>query len=125
MKKKLVIGCIFTVALLSLLPLSSVIGIQKSAYNKNGVYPLFAIRNKMALNEEYCKLTYDYIGKDIDNNIPIPNRNSKLELIDRFVNNIRLMNDGSFDKLLDLLIRQGHQRNDLQRYSIEKITQSF
>ena len=125
MKKILTIGSIFSIALLTLLPLSSVIGFQNSIYSESREDTLFTIRNKMALKEEYGSISRRYIGKYSEKNLPIPDRNTNYEFMNKFVNTIRTMNDESFYELLDWLILQSHQRDSLKRFSIEKITQSL
>ena len=124
MNKKILIGSIIAVAILILVSFTGVVGYQTTkSSNIAKASPLFTIRSSRAIDEESKDIACDYVGKGNRIIIPLPKRNNKVELLDRFTNIIRTMDDKSFDRLVELIIKHLHQRNDLHENDKEEIFQ--
>jgi len=103
MKKKILLGSIIAVALLILVSFSSVVGYSSVKSDSKIASPLFGIMTNRATNKEKYVVTSEYICKGKAINILLPKRNSKAELIERFVNNIEMMDEKSLDRIADIL----------------------
>ncbi len=122
MKTEFKIGCFVAVVILIGVSFTSVVG-YNSITSDVKASPLFAVRSSRAIDEESKDLTCDYVGKGNRIIIPLPKRNNKVELLDRFTNIIRTMDDKSFDRLVELIIKHLHQRNDSHENDKEEIFQ--
>ncbi len=89
--------------------LSNVVGYQsvKSSVNDS---PLFQTRTQRATNQQQNIITSQYLGKG-KNSIPFPLLDNKTSMIQKFINQIRNMDDVAFNKFvkyaISLLIQQG------------------
>jgi len=125
MNKKILIGSIIAVVLLTLVSFSSVVGYSSVKSDSKIVSPLFGIRTNRAIDKEQDAVTSDYIGKGKAINILLPRRNDKADLIEKFVNLIKGMDEKSFDRFVDLFINHLHSRDDIQGYDDEEIILSL
>ena len=126
MNKKILIGSIIAVVILVLVSFTGVVGYQSTKSSTIArASPLFTVRSSRAINEESKDLTCDYVGKGINNNIAFPTKNSRVELLDRFANIIGKMDDKSYDKFIDLVIKNIQERDDFQEYHREDIILYF
>jgi len=93
--KKIIIGSIIAVALLTLVSFSSVVGYSSVKSDLNIASPLFSIRNKKD------DISSNYLGKGEESNILLPTRNRNKVLIVRFINRIKEMDDYSYQEFSD------------------------
>ena len=100
MKKKILIGSIIAVALLTLVSFSSVVGFQSVKSDSKIASPLFRVKNNKG------EISSNYIGKGKAINILLPKRNDKIELVEKFVNRIKMMDEKSLDRFSDILYNQ-------------------
>jgi len=101
MKKKILIGCIIAVALLTLVSFSSVVGYSSVKSDNKVLSPLFGIRTNRAINNKQDAIESDYIGKGKKNVIPLPIRDEKMILLQKVVNKISKMDEQSRNELLE------------------------
>jgi len=117
MKKKILLGSIFAVAILIFLSFTNVVGIHTVESNSDGVSsPLFSIRSKRAINGEQNYETCSYIGIGKEIKISIPKRDNKKALIQDFIVRINQMDYVSFKKLVTNVItrlNRGDESNDI------------
>ena len=106
MKKKILIGSIIAVVLLTLVSFSSVVGYSSVKSDSKIASPLFGVRTNRAINKEADAVTSDYIGKGKAINILLPRRNSKVELVEKFVNIIKWMDEKSLDSIADIIFHR-------------------
>ena len=125
MKKKILIGSIIAVVILTLVSFSSVVGYSSVKSDSRIASPLFGIRTNRAINKEQDAVTSDYIGKGKAINILLPRRNDKTELVEKFVIQLKMMNDKSFDRFVDFIIKNHNQRFDSQEFNDGEITKSL
>jgi len=98
MKKKIIIGSILAVALLTLVSFSSVVGYNSVKSDSKIASPLFRIKNNKG------GISSNYIGKGKAINILLPKRNDKALLIVKFVNLIKMMDDRTFEMVIEKII---------------------
>lgn len=110
MKKKILIGSIISIAILIGISFTSVVGYQSTSKTIADISPLFNIRTSRALNEESKELTYDYVGKGEESILSIPKRDNRMEGVQRFVDTINKMDDGTFNRFIDFLINHKGKR---------------
>ncbi|UCD13639.1 MAG: hypothetical protein JSW60_08795 [Thermoplasmatales archaeon] len=107
MKKKILIGSIMAFAILIGVSFTSVVGFQ-SVKSDVKASPLFTVRSKRAIDEESKDLTCDYIGKRTPTLLPIPKRDSRIEMVQEFIDSIQKMDNKAFNRFVNFLInRQG------------------
>ena len=102
--------------------LSNVLGHQsvKSTMNDS---PLFQTKTKRATNQQQNSITSQYLGKGNLWNIPMSdNRNEQLKKVIEFISK---MDDKTFERFTELLIRKVRQNNTLQGLSHYQIVQSL
>jgi len=97
MNKKTLIGSIIAVVLLTLVSFSSVVGYSSVKSDTKIASPLFSIRNNKG------DVSSNYIGKGKAINILIPRRNDKTELVEKFVNFIKDMDEQSLDNFANMI----------------------
>lgn len=109
-KKPLIVGSILAVVLLVLGSLSNVVGYQSVKSSAVSDSPLFSTRTQRATNQQQNIVTSQYLGKGKDT-IPFPLRDNKTSMIQKFINQIRNMDDNTFSKFvkyaISLLTQQG------------------
>jgi hypothetical protein len=99
-KYPLIAGSIVAVVILVLGSLTNVVGYQ--SVNKVNDSPLFRTRTQRAINQgSKIFVASDYLGKGV-NTVPfhLRLRDNRTELIRNFINKIRTMDDGTFNKLV-------------------------
>ncbi len=124
MNKKILIGSIIGVAILVGVSLTSVVG-YNSVTSDVKASPLFTVRSSRAIDEESEDLSCDYVGKGEEINILIPTRNNRKELFDRYIDIIRKMDDKSYDRFVDLILKYLYTRDDFQEYQKDELILSF
>ncbi len=102
MSKKLLIGSIIAIIIIVGVSFTSVVGYNGVESNLKAS-PLFNIRTNRAIDEESHDLTYDYVGKGEEIDIPIPKRNITIELISKAIKIISKMDKNELKKLIDLI----------------------
>ncbi len=126
MDKKILIGSIIAVAILILVSFTGVVGYQTTKSSTIArASPLFTVRSSRAIDEESKDLTCDYVGKGEENEIHLPERNGRTESVDIIINCIKMMDEKSFDMLVDLIIRYLHQKHNSQEFSENKIVNTL
>jgi len=119
MDEKPLIGVsILAVVLLVLGSLSNVVGYQsvKSSVNDS---PLFRTRTQKAINKEGNVLTSDYLGKGY-HSLSFPLRDTNADLIQRFVDNIRTMDDSAFKRFISNAVNQIKYKDSLKDINIKE-----
>jgi len=119
MKKKILIGSIIAVVLLTLVSFSSVVGFQSVKSDSKIASPLFRTKNNKG------KISSNYIGKGKTINILLPRRNSKVELVEKCINIIKMMDDNTFDRFVDFIIKNHNKMIDSQELNEGEITKSL
>jgi hypothetical protein len=125
MKKLVVVGVsLLAVVLLVLGSQTNVIGyqsIQSSGVNDS---PLFSVRTQRATNQQQNSITFQYLGKG-QYTIPFPLRDNRTELIQKVMERIRAMDDGTFNRFVDSFMRYIHQNNALNNVNAIEIIQEL
>ncbi len=125
MNKKILIGSVIAVVILVLVSFTSVVGYSSVKSNSAINSPLFSIRTQRAIDKEIKDFTCDYVGKGKEIKIHLPERTYKSELVEKFVNSIKMMDDKSFDRFVDLIIEHLHDKDGFQGYTTEEIVLSL
>ena len=102
MNKKILIGSILAVVLLTLVSFSSVVGYRSVESDSKFLSPLFGIRTNRAINKEQDVVTSDYIGQGEKNVIPIPIRDEKKILLQMTINKLIKMDEKEMNELFFL-----------------------
>ena len=122
MNKKILIGSIIAVVILVLVSFTGVVGYQTTKSSTNAkASPLFSIRSSRAIDKESKDLTCDYVGKGEDNFLSIPKRDNKIELIQKFIDSIRTMDDKTFYRFLDVLFKRFNQEHIIKKNTVPKL----
>jgi len=121
MNNKIFISSIIVVAVLIGVSFTSVVG-YKSIDSDLKASPLFNIRSSRAIDEESEDLTSDYLKKGRDIKIHLPTRNNKVILLERFANIIKMMNDKSYDRFVEIIIKHLRMIDDFQENNKDDIT---
>jgi len=103
MNKKILLGSILSVVILILVSFTSVVGYRSVAFDVKAS-PLFNIRTNMAIDEESVELRCAYVGKG--DTFQLPKRNSKIVLVQKFVERISDMDDRSFNDFSNFICRR-------------------
>ena len=98
MKKKILIGSIIAVALLTLVSFSSVVGYSSVESDSKIASPLFSIKNNKG------DVSSNYLGKGRENIIPIPIRSERAILFNKLLNVIGELKEGDINKIIGLII---------------------
>jgi hypothetical protein len=105
MNKKILIGSIIAVSVLIGVSFTSVVGYRSGASDMKAS-PLFNIRSSRAIDEENRDLSCEYVGKGDNINLLIPNRDSKLELIQKAIIRISKMDNTTFNRFIGIVINR-------------------
>jgi hypothetical protein len=92
---------ICAVVLLILGSLTNVIGYQSVKSNTVDDSPLFQKRTQRATNQQKNTLTSQYIGMGGGNLLQFPIRNDRTELIQKFIERIRTIDDSAFKRFVN------------------------
>jgi len=117
MNKKILIGSIIAVVILTLVSFSSVVGYNSVKSDSKIVSPLFSIRNNKG------DVSSDYIGKGKAINILLPKRNSNINSMYRMIDFISKANDRNFDRFLDLVSSRLSNEEDFTNKEIDEIVE--
>lgn len=124
MNKKTLIGSIIAITVLIGVSFSSVIG-YRSVKSNVITSPLFNIRTNRAIDKQNVDLKYQYVGKDNDINLIIPDRNYNIERIQKSIGFIQSMNDETFNKFLNLVINRIQTNNEFKDVKIDDLILSL
>ena len=114
MKKKILIGSIIAVALLTLVSFSSVVGYQSVKSDIKTNSPLFSVRNSKG------DVSSNYLGKEDEIDILLPKRNDEVVLIERFINIIQKMDEDTFGNFLNKYINHVKQNDEINNAGINE-----
>ena len=122
MNKKILIGSIIAVIILVLVSFTGVVGYQttKSSFIAKAS-PLFSVRSKRAIDEESKEFTCDYVGKGEPSNILLPTRDNKIALVQKIIDCIRILDDETLNRFIDLIIYKIQQSNEFKNLNINEI----
>jgi len=124
MDKKILIGSIIAVVILTGVSFTSVVGYNSvESYVKAS--PLFNIRASRAIDEDSKDLTCNYVGKGKASILSIPKRDSRATLIQNVVNKVKKMDDKTFDRYLDFLINRLQQSQNINDETTKEIITLF
>ena len=111
---------ICAVVLLVLGSLSNVVGYQSIRSSGVNDSPLFSVRTQRATNQQQNSITSQFIGKG-QYTIPFPLRDNRTELIQKVIERIRSMDDGTFHRFVDSFMSYIHQNNALNNVNAMEI----
>ena len=117
MNKRMLIVCILVAIFLSLLPITSVIGInvvKSNAKKCNIESPLFATRVSSIMDGEQQGVTSSFIGKGRFLNLFITRQSSTEQIMNRAVKLIK-----SNPKIMDSILEKFNTNSDLQKILID------
>jgi len=120
MNKKILIGSIIAIAVLIGVSFTSVVGYRSVASDVKAS-PLFNIRTSRAIDVESHDFSCEYVGKGIQTLITIPKRDSRTILIQKFIDDIRLMDETKFNKLADIIIKEIIKNDNFEEDDISKL----
>ena len=122
MKKKIFIGSIIAVVILVLVSFTGVVGHQTTKSSTIAkASPLFSVRSTRAIDEESKDLTCDYVGRDKEITIPLPARDDKTALLQKFIDTINNMRNDEFNSLIAFAIRKLDNKYKFEEDDISKI----
>jgi hypothetical protein len=112
MRKNPLIGVsIIAVVLLVLGSLTNVVGYQSAQSSGVNESPLFSVRTNRANHENNKNVfTSKYLGKG-QNSIPFPERDNRTEKIQKVIDEIRAMDDATFNRFVDNVVNQVTHRD--------------
>jgi len=93
MKKKILIGSIIAVVILTLVSFTSVVGYSSVKSDSKIASPLFSIKNNKG------DVSSNYLGKGKGTNLLIPRRDNPKQVLISVIKRISYMNDGNFNDL--------------------------
>ncbi len=126
MNNKILIGSIIAVAILVLMSFTGVVGYQTTKSSTiSRASPLFTVRSSRAIDEESKDFTCDYVGREEENILSFPKRDSRTVALQQVIEIISKMDDVTFNRFLDLIIKHLHKRDDFQEYTKEEIILSL
>ena len=117
MKKKILIGSIIAVVILTLVSFSSVVGYNSVESDPAIASPLFSIKNNRG------EVSSNYLSKGKAINILLPKRNDNVNTMYRMIDFISKANDRTFDRFLDLVNSRLGQENDFSTKEIDEIVE--
>jgi hypothetical protein len=120
MKKKILLGSIFAVAIIIFLSFTNVVGYQNDKPSFINKSPLFSIRTNRAIEQENNLGSSDYIGKGKDTGLSFPIRNKNSITTDEFVNWIVNMDKKSFMNFKTLVMSRLNKEDKLSDTHIQK-----
>ena len=118
-RKKILIGSILAVALLTLVSFSNVVGYRSIDTNSKVNSPLFNIRTNIATDKEHNNLKFDYIGKDKSSVIPIPRRLEYSAMIQSIFEYVNDMDFVTYNKFLELFHNDDIDENSITEEHIQ------
>lgn len=104
MNSKIIVGSIIAVAILIGVSFTSVVGYNTVKSTSGETSPLFNIRTNRAIYKENDDLTCDYVGKGEELDISISKRDNRFELSKKVFDNIKKMDDGTFNRYITTII---------------------
>ena len=119
MNKKILIGSILAVAILTLVSLSNVVGYQSIKSDSKVNSPLFNIRTNIVINKEHNNLKFDYIGKDKSSVIPIPRRLEYSAMIQSILEYVNNMDFVTYNKFLELFHNDNIDKDSITEEQIQ------
>ena len=123
MNKKILIGSIIAVIILTLVSFTSVVGYISVKSDSRIASPLFGIRANRAINNKQDAVTSDYIGKGKAINIILPKRIDNVNLMYKAIDSINKMNDRTFDRFLDLTCSRLSNKEGFTNKEIDEIVE--
>jgi len=119
-------GSIIAVAILVLVSFTGVVGYQTTKSSTIArASPLFAVRSSRAIDEDSKDFTCDYVGKGEEITLSFPTGVGSTTSLQQVIEIISKMNDVTFNRFLDLIIKHLHKRDDFQEYTKEEIILSL
>ncbi len=120
---KILVGSIIAIVILVGVSFTSVVGysIVKSTTGKES--PLFDIRANRAIGEESKVLTGNYVGKG--NALTITKKDGSEVLTRIIIDNIRMMDDKTFEKSIAFLIDYMQKDKRFNRFNSNEITEAL
>jgi hypothetical protein len=115
---------ILAVVLLVLGSLSNVVGYQSIQSSGVTDSPLFSVRTERATNQQQNSIASQYLGKG-QYTIPFPLRDNRTELIQKVIERISTMDDGTFHRFVDSFMRYIRQNNALDSVNVMEIIQEL
>ena len=116
--------CICAVVLLVLGSLSNVVGYQTVKSTEVNDSPLFSTRTQRATNQQQNILTSQYLGMGKDS-IPFPLLDNKTSMNQKFINQIRTMDDNAFSKFVKYAVRLLTQQGTVKYSDTKDIEKGF
>jgi len=110
MNKKILIGSVIAVCILIGVSFTSVVG-YRSVTSDVKASPLFNIRSSRAIDEESGDLSCEYVGKRNIINLIIPDRDVEIEVMRKVIEDIKTMDDETFNKFVSLIFSRIKQNN--------------
>ncbi len=124
MDKKILVGSIIAVAVLIGVSFTSVVGFQSmKSTNIAETSPLFKVRTSRAIGKESEDLTCKYVGQG--NTLPIPKQDGNEVLIRIIIDNIRMMDDKTFEKAIAFLIDSMQEDIKFNRINSNEIREAL
>ncbi len=124
MNKKILIGSIIAVVILILVSFTSVVGYNRIESDKK-ISPLFNIRSKRAIKENYQGFTCEYVGKGEEIRISIPKIDNKIAIIQEVIERISKMDDESYDRFISLVINFIKKNNKFEEIDEIKVVNAL
>ena len=124
MNKKILIGSIIALCILIGVSFTSVVG-YRSVDSDVKASPLFNIRCSRAIDEEDEGFRCEYVGKNEENTIWLPNRDNKIELVQNFIDRLSKINDKSLDNFIDKSIIKLYHNEGFRNLNVNLITNSL
>ena len=87
------------------------------------VSPLFNIRTSRAIDKESKDFIYDYIRMGKESILSIPNRDGLVVVEQQLIEVLYKIKEKRFDRIIDLIIKYIHQREDFQEFEEKDIFQ--
>ena len=123
-KKPLIVVSILAVVLLVLGLLSNVVGYQSVNSSVVNDSPLFIARTQRAINERQNIITSQFLSKGKDS-ISFPLLDNKTSMNQKFINQIRTVDDNAFSKFVKNTIRLLIQQGTVKYCDIKDIENGF
>ncbi len=120
MKKYIIIGSIVSVAILILVSFTSVVG-YRTVESGVKTSPLFNIRSSRVIDEESEVLSCAYVGNGEGCCLSIPKRDSRKILIQKFIDDISMMDKTKFNKFVDIIINEILKNDNFKEDDISKL----
>ena len=122
--KPLIVASIGAVVLLVLGSLTNVVGYQSIKSTAVNDSPLFQTRTQRATNQRQNIVTSQYLGKGKDS-VPFHFLDNKTSMIQKFINQIRNMDDNTFSKFVKSAMRLLTQQGTVKYSDTQDIENGF